>query len=98
VALAMAVNLTRADAATRAMTSVRRTRGEAGVLVTPEALTRYVHFVRGVHPSYLVFLLRLRERLRVGWFSALRNIGPTISRSKHRKAAMLLVLCGLTRL
>ena len=42
MALAMAVKLTRADAATRAIPFVRRTRGEAGVLVTPEALTRCV--------------------------------------------------------
>jgi hypothetical protein len=46
VALAMAVNLTRADAATRAIPFVRRTRGEAGVLVLPEALTRCVRFAR----------------------------------------------------
>jgi hypothetical protein len=29
-----------------------------------------------------------------GWFSVSRNIGPTVSRSKHRKVAMLLVSCG----
>jgi hypothetical protein len=46
VALAMAVRLTRADAATRAIPFVRRTRGEAGVLVTPEPLIRCVRFAR----------------------------------------------------
>jgi hypothetical protein len=40
VALALAVNLPRADAATRAIPFVRRTRGEAGVLVTPDPLSR----------------------------------------------------------
>ena len=48
----------------------------------------------GAHP-YPVFLLRLRAGLRVFfWFSVLRNIGPSISRSKRRKVAMLLVSCG----
>jgi hypothetical protein len=47
----------------------------------------------------LVSHLRLHAGLRVlffggCWFSALRNIGPTISRSKQRKVAMLPVSCG----
>ena len=42
MALAMAANPTRADAATRATRFVRRTRGKAGVLGTPEPLTRCV--------------------------------------------------------
>lgn len=91
MALALAVNLPRADAATHAIPFVRRTRGEAGVLVTPDPLSRCVRFTR-------VSLLRLRagaERVFIwGWFSALRNIGPTVYRSKHQKVAMLLVSCG----
>lgn len=57
MALAMAVKLTRADAATRAMPFVRRTHGEAGVLVTPQALTRCVHFVRVSTPHPLLSCL-----------------------------------------
>ena len=100
MALAMVANLMRADAATRATRFVRCTRGKAGVLGTPEALTKCVHFYDLVSPFLRLHSAGLRLRVfllwgwLVGWFSASRNTGPTISRSKCPKIAMLPVSCG----
>jgi hypothetical protein len=68
VALALAANLPRADAATRAMPFVRRTRGKAGVLVTPDPLTRCVRFVRVSTPPILSPFCVCVQGLRLNFF------------------------------